>query len=94
MSKIINLLEVSQPSGLVYAKQGEVFKVPQTCNSCNGKGGRFVDSRAPDYEYESGEHYEPCKVCKGSGELEAQIVIGWMPHGEVKEEYRELAPKK
>lgn len=90
MSELTSLLKIVQPFGLTYANQGEVFKIVQRCEACKGDGGRYIDSRCPSYDPHIGEHYQGCKVCKGTGSLEANIVIGWKPYGEVKEQYKEL----
>ncbi|WP_165026773.1 hypothetical protein [Dysgonomonas sp. ZJ279] len=88
MSKVINVLEISQPDGMSYSHTGEVFKIPQRCNNCKGDGGFYIDNRSHRYDPEMGGHYQPCGVCKGTGELEANIVVGWKPKGEIKEQYR------
>lgn len=57
----------------------------QRCVACNGNGGRYFDGRSPGYDVEIGAHYKPCPVCKGTGLLEAQVIVGWKPCGDVKE---------
>lgn len=91
MSKKISLLEITPPENLNAPKSGEVFKFAgHTCPNCNGKGGfnysgwmeKFKDNPVdPDWKI--------CKVCKGTGELEANVVVGWIPCGTIKEQFED-----
>lgn len=83
MSKLTLTLNVSQPNELNYSNQGEVFRVVQKCESCNGQGGQYIDSRSPSFIFELGEHYRTCKVCNGTSSLVAKINIQWEPYDEV-----------
>lgn len=43
-----------------------------TCRYCYGEGGFGGDPRL-------GEVWTPCPVCKGSGKMDAEVIIKWKP---------------
>ncbi len=88
MSELKICIEIAQPDGMRGNDKGEVIKCPpQRCIVCNGAGGWHIDSRSFSYDPDVGEHYQTCRVCKGSGSVAAQILIGWQTIGEIKKQY-------
>lgn len=88
MSEIINLIRLKQPVGFKPTK-GEILKMqPQRCEKCNGRGGWVTNERSYGYDPTIGETATVCPVCKGTGEVSAQIVIGWESSGTVKELFK------
>lgn len=84
------IVEISQPQVFRANNTGEVLKFPaQRCETCNGEGGWFIGEKSFNYDPETGEYYKKCGTCKGTGELEAQVVVGWRPHGNIKPQYLE-----
>lgn len=89
MSKLKQILEIQQPDGMLFHNHGESFKsAVQECATCNGSGGKYIDSRSPDYNADKGEHYKPCAVCEGSGMVIADIVVRWRQWGEVQTRFK------
>lgn len=74
MSKLNHILVVEPPKFLTTSK-GEVFtKKGFLCTYCNGNGSfRGKQISHDDYKV------NPCPVCKGTGKLQAKIVVGWSP---------------
>jgi hypothetical protein len=93
--KIKRLIELAAPDKLL-SFSGE----PQTekatgdivrCGYCNGTGGKYIDGRCIDFDYNknNGEgYYEACTICKGSGEVQPFVSVEWKSAGEIKECFR------
>lgn len=74
MSKIKQLIEITPPLH-VQAKAGEVFTLHGfDCPNCNGRG-LFSAEQTGHHEYDQ----KTCNACKGTGKLQAKIVVGWLP---------------
>lgn len=89
MSKKTILLEITPPDSLDL-KNGEIhcFKGIK-CVKCNGKGGSYHGGWQEKFKKNLDDpDWVPCPVCRGTGELEAKAVIGWVPYGEVKERFK------
>lgn len=64
---------------------------PTTCDLCSGTGGKFIDSRCPDFDStrNNGDgYYEACKVCRGSGKVQAIVTIEWESAEDIKENFK------
>ena len=91
MSEIIELVAIEPPVGLSYigARTEHMHSKIYRCTVCNGSGGKCIDSRSYGYDSSKGESYhEACKMCKGTGQIQATITQEWIAVGEVKEQFK------
>lgn len=85
MSDLIKQLEIFPPVLMPCTKNGEVFTSHgHQCPYCNGIGS-FSSTKG--YHGSAADEVEEkeCPICKGKGQLQAKIVIGWQPDESVKE---------
>lgn len=65
---------VTPPEGMSYvnARTEHLKSGVFVCNVCNGQGGWQHDQHSV-----RGETWEPCKMCRGSGKIQAEITHVW-----------------
>jgi hypothetical protein len=86
MSKLSGTVTLMPPTNTPFAETLTIGDI--RCEACNGQGGQHVDERSHIYDPAVGEHYEACRVCRGTGKLRAIVDIQWKPDGQVKAIYR------
>lgn len=85
MSAKIETITIEPPVGMSYptARQ-EILKTEiYTCTVCYGKGGKYYDQHSLH-----GERWEPCSLCKGSGQIQGIITIDWGETGKPKNDFK------
>ncbi len=90
MSQIKEIIEIHPPSGMYWpnSRNEQIRSKIYRCPVCNGEGGRYIDGRSFSYDPKQGEHYEPCVLCKGTGEIQCNVNIEWVAIGEIKEQFK------
>lgn len=85
MSAKIETITIEPPVGMSYpAARQEILKTEiYTCTVCYGKGGKYYDQHSLH-----GERWEPCSLCKGSGQIQGIITIDWGETGEPKNDFK------
>ena len=74
MSKLKHFIELKAPE-TNKEKVGEVFTVGGlTCGHCDGQK-YFLPTEIGHNKFEE----NPCPVCKGTGKMQAKVVVGWLP---------------
>lgn len=84
MSNLVKQLEIFPPVLTPFTKNGEVFtSTGHRCPYCNGAGS-FSSEKG--YHGSAADELEEkeCPICKGKGQLQAKVVIGWQPDESVK----------
>jgi len=82
-SKLLNASDEAQVETIV----GDAV----CCEYCNGEGGKYIDSRCINFEFErkNGQgYYEACTICKGSRRVQPVITVEWKPYGKIKDEFK------
>ena len=80
MSKKIEFLQISPVAGDEKGK-GELFSFRSfECPDCNGQGYFYHGGWAQKFKKHLDDpDYVECEKCKGTGMLQAKVVVGWMP---------------
>jgi len=96
MSKIEEHIQIVPPSGMHWpSSRTEILKSKiYECNVCNGSGGEYVDSNSIYFDPKKGAHYKACKMCKGTGEIQCNIITEWVSVGKVKDEFKNNEDEK
>ncbi|MDR0749085.1 MAG: hypothetical protein LBF62_05895 [Tannerellaceae bacterium] len=91
MSEKIYILKIVPPENMDKPKAGEVHKfAPYRCPHCHGEGGFNNSGWMGKFKKNMEDpDLEICPVCKGTGQLEANVVVGWVPAGEVKKPFKQ-----
>lgn len=89
MSKKSCIVEIDPPK-MCTSKAGEVFKFRGfACPHCDGEGGFYKGGYSEKFKASLDDpDWVGCKVCGGTGELEANVVVGWVACGKVKEQFK------
>jgi hypothetical protein len=89
MSEKVFFLKIAPPDNMDKPKAGEAHKFPPCpCPRCAGAGGFDNGGWAAKFKanYDDPD-LEVCPVCRGTGQLEASVVIGWAPCGAIKKPF-------
>lgn len=83
------IVEVTPPKG-IHFKKSELYKFKeQECPECNGNGGHYVGGWQEKFKDDlNSPDWIMCPVCKGTGLLEANVLVSWVSCGEVKEQFK------
>lgn len=82
MSKIHELISIEPPEYMSSSKIEHFQSKIHTCPICYGHGGYWHDQHTIE-----GEGWNICKMCQGTGQIQAKITQEWIPAGEVKEQF-------
>lgn len=70
-TQLLGVVELHAPASESVEALEERFSHKATCNRC--RGSRKIQTWNGEYQY------TPCPVCKGRGEVVADILIKWRP---------------
>lgn len=70
-TQLLGVIELHAPTSESVEAHEESFVYKSICNRCHGS--RRVETWAGEYLY------TPCPVCKGRGEVVADVMVKWRP---------------
>lgn len=91
MASIIRKQIELVPPKFEICKEERITGDVTTCDLCSGSGGKYIDSRCPDFDSTRNNnegYYKACRVCKGSGKVQPIVRIEWQSAGCIKEKYK------